>query len=100
MTKQEFLDSLNTIGQLEDPAQMRTALAEIRDAVGAVFDSNEELTQQNQQYVQDNESLRNANMKLFLQVGEPRQPEPPAPEPTKPQKMSFDSLFDDKGNIL
>lgn len=99
MNKQEFLDRFNEIGALEDAAQMRTALAEMRDDVTAVFDSNEELTQQNQQFATDNESLRSANMRLFLQVGTQREPEPPAPEPPKPEKMSFDALFDDKGNI-
>lgn len=99
MNRQEFQDRFNEIGQMEDPAQMRTALAELRDSVTEVFDSNESLTQQNQQYAQDNESLRSANMRLFLQVGEQREPEPPAPEPPKPQKMSFDALFDEKGNI-
>lgn len=100
MNKQEFLDRFNAIGQMEDAAQMRTALAEMCDDVTAVFDSNEELTTQNQQFATDNESLRSANMRLFLQVGEQRKPDEPTPEPPKPVKMSFDSLFDDKGNII
>lgn len=100
MNKQEFLDRFNAIGQMEDAAQMRTALAEMRDDVTAVFDSNEELTTQNQQFATDNESLRSANMRLFLQVGEQRKQDEPTPEPPKPEKMSFDSLFDDKGNII
>lgn len=99
MDKQGFLDQITAIGQLEDVAQMRASLAELTEEVSAVFDSNESLTQQNQQYVQDNESLRSANMRLFLQVGEQRQPEPPAPEPPKPTKLSFNDLFDERGNI-
>lgn len=100
MDKQGFLDKITEIGQLEDAAQIRASLAELTDEVSVVFESNETLTQQNQQYAQDNESLRSANMRLFLQVGEQRQPEPPAPEPPKPQKMSFDKLFDERGNFL
>lgn len=99
MDKQGFIDKITEIGQLEDAAQIRAGLAELTDEVSAVFDSNESLTQQNQQYVEDNESLRSANMRLFLQVGEQRQPEPPAPEPPKPQKLSFNDLFDERGNI-
>ena len=100
MDKQGFIDKITEIGQLEDAAQIRASLAELTDEVSAVFDSNESLTQQNQQYVEDNESLRNANMRLFLQVGEQRQPEPPAPEQPKPEKLSFEKLFDERGNFL
>lgn len=99
MDKQAFLDRITTIGQLEDAAQMRTELAALSDEASAVFDQNDQLSQTNQTLTADNEQLRSANMKLFLQVGEKRDPEPPAPEPKKPQKMSFDDLFDDKGNI-
>ena len=100
MDKQAFLDKITEIGQLDDAAQMRTMLASLSDDVSTVFDERETLSQQNQNYAQDNESLRSANMKLFLQVGEQRQQEPPAPEPPKPQRMSFDALFDEKGNII
>lgn len=100
MNKQEFMDKITEIGQLEDAAQMRTMLAGLTDDVSAVFDENENLTQANQTYAQDNESLRSANMQLFLQVGEQRKPDEPTPEPPKPQRMSFNDLFDDKGNIL
>lgn len=95
MDKTGFIEKITAIGQLEDAAQMRTALATLTDEVSAVFDSNESLTQQNQQYVQDNELLRNANMELFKQVGEQRKPEPPVPEPPKPEKKSFENLLKD-----
>ena len=100
MTKQEFLDQITEIGKQEDAAQMRTMLATLSDDVSAVYDENENLTKQNQTFAQDNESLRSANMKLFLQVGEQRKQDDPQPEPPKPQKMSFEALFDDKGNIM
>ncbi len=100
MDRQSFIDQITAIGQLEDPAQIRAGLAELTDAVSAVFDSNDNLTQQNQQFAQDNETLRAANLRLFLQVGEPKEPDTPAPEPTKQDKLSFANLFDERGNIL
>ena len=99
MNKQDFQNRINEIGSLEDAAQMRTQLAGLVDDVAAVFDSNEELAQQNQQFATDNETLRNANMDLFLRLGEQRTPEPPAPQPQEPLKLTFDALIDEKGNI-
>ena len=102
MDKQAFLDQITEIGKQEDAAQMRTMLSALTDEVSAVFDDRDNLAEQNQSYAQDNESLRSANMKLFLQVGEQRGEGNPAPEidPPKPQKMSFNDLFDERGNIL
>lgn len=100
MNRQEMLDRIAEIGTREDLAELRADLAELSGQLAAVFDENENLTQQNQSYAADNETLRNANMRLFLQVGEQRKPDDPTPEPPKPQRMSFDALFDDKGNII
>ena len=64
-----------------------------------VFDENATLTETNNTYKSDNEKLREANMKLFLRVGEHKSPEE-KPEPdTPPEKRSFNNLFDEKGNI-
>lgn len=100
MDKQEFLERITEIGKQEDVAEMRAMLTTLSDDAGVVFDERESLSESNKQYVEDNEKLRQANMKLFLQVGEQRKPEEPEPVvPPKPQRMSFDALFDDKGNI-
>lgn len=97
MDKKEFLSSITEIGSLEDIVEVRTRLSELSDSVSEVFDQNSELSQQNQQYVDDNEKLRSANMKLFLKVGEQKEPEEII-EPPKPERIekSFEELYNEK----
>ena len=47
--------------------------------------------------IADNEKLRQANMTLFLKVGETKPPESKPAEDTPPK---FESLFDEKGNLI
>jgi len=82
---------------LSDQAKVSTLLAELTehndDAVGEVTTSKttaEKLTS-------DNEKLRQANMSLFLKVGEQKtDPQQTKQEDTTPK---FENLFDDQGNL-
>lgn len=52
----------------------------------------------------NNETLRAVNAKLFLKVGEvpnnpPNDPTPPTEDPDKPT-ITFESLFNDKGELI
>ena len=47
--------------------------------------------------VADNENLREANMKLFLRVGDHKEPETPAKE--TPPKLKYQDLFNEKGEL-
>ena len=98
MEKQEFLDRLDEIGTCEDDVTRRTLLTEIRESVSEVFDSNADLTDKNSKLTTENERILGENMKLFLRVGEQREPE--KPHVTEPkEKRSFENLFDEKGGI-
>lgn len=101
MDKAEFLNKIKEIGTCEDEATRRTLLTEMSDDVSAVFDRAENLATENQSYIDANERLREANMKLFLQVGEDRNPTEPTPETEEPepQKRKFEDLFNEKGEI-
>lgn len=105
MDKQSFLDKLKAIGTSEDEVERRTMISELSDEVVKVYDEKDSLTESNKNYLEDNEKLRSANMKLFLRVGEEKTPEEinknktglkdePTPEPRK-----FENLFDDKGGL-
>lgn len=66
MTREEF-ETLLT--QAADPNQTAMALSNIREGVGTLFDSNEQLSKQ---VNEDNETiaqLRQTNMQLFLRIG-------------------------------
>ena len=105
MDKQEFLDTLSSIGTCEDETQRRDMLASLNTEAGTLFDNNAELSSQLENLTSDNENLRAANMKLFLQVGankssEERQKDQTGHEGQETQKkLKYDDLFDDKGGL-
>ena len=102
MTKQEILDMLTEIGTCEDEVQRRTMLANVSNEVSTVFDTNATLTDANAQYATDNETLRSANLHLFLQVGQKqkdvKQIDGTGDEQPK-EKLKFEDLFNEKGEI-
>lgn len=98
MDKQEFLNKITEIGSCEDEVSRRELLTELSDEGTKLFDRNAELDSSNRQLSDDNEKLRSANMKLFLKVGESRQPEAdPDTQPT--EKRKFSDLFNEKGGL-
>jgi hypothetical protein len=99
MDKAEILSRITEIGTCEDEVERRTMLATLSDDVAIVFDENATLTEANNTYKGENEKLREANMKLFLRVGEHKTPEEKPENEVPPEKRSFNNLFDEKGNI-
>ena len=98
MDKETFLQMIRNIGTCEDEVQRRTMLSDLETDVGSIFDDNERLTNSNTALTQDNETLRTANMNLFLRIGEPKDPEEKKQTETK-EKRKFDDLFNEKGGI-
>lgn len=104
MTKQEFLDAITSIGTCEDDVERRTLLDQLRDEVSADYDSLTNLENQNTQYQQDNETLRAANMKLFLKVGEQKEESKKKEDSTgikedEESELKFEDLIDEKGDL-
>lgn len=66
MTREEF-DTLLT--QAADPNQTALALSQIREGVGELFNSNENLSQQVAEGNETINQLRQTNMQLFLRIG-------------------------------
>ena len=98
MDKEEILSRIEEIGTCDDDVTRRTLLTEIRESVSEVFDSNVDLTEKNSKLTTENERILGENMKLFLRVGEIREPDKPHVEQPK-EKRSFENLFDEKGGI-
>ena len=66
MTREEF-ETLLT--QAADPNQTAIALTQIREGVGELFNSNENLSQQVAESNETIAQLRQTNMQLFLRIG-------------------------------
>lgn len=96
MKKSEMIERIQAIGQAETMEDVRSQLATFQTDLEPSFDTLEEATQQITTLEQANESLRQANMNLFLQVG--KKPEDKEPEPTS-KKLEFKDLFDEKGGL-
>lgn len=103
--KDTFLSKVQEIGTCEDDVQRRTMLAELSEGVSKVYDDystnqttitelNNTITKNNE----DMEKLRQANMSLFLRVGENKTQTQVTKGSTgvdtpEPNKRKFEDLF-------
>ena len=97
--RDKYLEMINKIGLTEDEVERRTLLDQFRNDITELVDTEENLESQVNSFREDNEKLRQANMKLFLQVGEQKTPKEEFEEKTghreedeKP-KRKFEDLF-------
>lgn len=105
MDKEAFLTKVKELGQLETPEEMRAGLAELQEGVTEVFDANANLTSQHEADTKEMEAIRQANMKLFTQLGTETTPAKQAEEQTglkqeTVERRKFENLFDNKGNFI
>ena len=99
MKKQEFLDKITEIGTCEDDVTRRSLLTALSEEATRVFDTNDTLTADNEKYKKENEDVRQANMQLFLQVSGKSKPEEKQKQDSEEKKLSYENLFDEKGEI-
>ncbi len=104
MEKQEFLNRITEIGSCDDDVQRRELLSQLSEEVSKDYENLSTLTETNATLMNDNETLRQANMKLFLRVGEERSDDEKRKNETgveggTKEKRSFDNLFNEKGGI-
>jgi regulator of replication initiation timing len=104
MTKEEILAKIQEAGTTESETDRREILAQLSDSISADYDNFSEVTKQVEQLTTDNETLRSANMKLFLRVGG-KTPEESVkdttgadPEPEE-EELKYEDLFNDKGEL-
>lgn len=103
MTREEFLQKLTDIGTSEDDVDRRTLITEITDEVNNLYDNNDSLTNLNNKYIDENEKLKNANMKLFLQVSGNNDNKiddnKNENDEGEKQPRKFEDLFNEKGRL-
>ena len=97
MDKEQFNKFINDIGTCEDDTQRRELLAQLKENGEADFDKITTLEQEKEKLTKDNESLRDANMKLFLRIGDHKEKDDGL-DKDKPKK-EFKDLFNEKGDI-
>ena len=105
MDKDTFLAKVKEIGTMETAEEMRAGLAELQSGVTEVYDSNAKLSEQHEHDTIEMEAIRQANMKLFTQLGTETTPAKQAEEQTglkqEPvERRKFENLFDEKGNFI
>lgn len=99
MSREEFEQLITEIGTCEDTAQIRAMLGDLKEKMNAQYDSFDSVSQERDSLKTENEDIRKANMKLFLQVGNKEKPEPKDPEPKGDGELKYEDLFDDKGGL-
>lgn len=100
MTKEDFISRLTAIGTCGDDAERRELLATLGEDVGKDYDDLAAAVADRERLTDDNERLRDANMKLFVRVGDPAKPAPNNnPNNDKKEKPRFEDLFNEKGGI-
>lgn len=99
MDKSELLDRITQIGSCEDEATRRELLTQLSEGCEADYDRFATIEATNTQLKEDNESLRSANMKLFLRVGDSKKPTKDETDDEPPVKREFKNLFNEKGGI-
>lgn len=105
MDKDAFLEKIKEIGSYETPEEMRAGIAELSNSIGEVYDKNTELSEQHEHDTIEMEAIRQANMKLFTQLGTDKTPAKQAEEQTglkqeTVERRKFENLFDDKGDFI
>lgn len=98
MNKAEFTERCQAIGTCEDEAQRRELIAQLITDGGNDYDDHAAAVTARDQAQADNEALRAANMKLFMRVGEQKEPDV-NPNPQPPEKRTYNNLFDEKGRL-
>lgn len=102
MDKEHLITKITEIGTCADDATRRELLTSLQEDLCKDYDEHTSIREANAQLTSDNENLRNANMKLFLRVGEQKSADEIAKEKgfDEPEKkLEFKDLFDEKGNI-
>lgn len=101
LTKDELITKIIDIGTVTDDVERRTHLADIKDEVSGLYDTYVSLVEENEKFKADNETLRTANMQLFLRVGEKREDDTQSQQQKDSDinNLKYEDLFDEKGDL-
>lgn len=81
-----------------DDGSITQILADLSDDYGSILADIDNTNLQNEKLKKDNENLRDTNMRLFLKIENPNETTPEEPEEEN-KKLSFENLFNEKGEL-
>lgn len=81
-----------------DDGAISNLLADLSDDYGILLSKIDEINLQNEKLKNDNDNLRDSNMRLFLRVGKTPDPEE-TPASEEPKKRTYENLFNEKGDL-
>lgn len=100
MTFEEFnTKSTEVLEKLDDQGAVSIILDELRAGFGELTEKVKEVEADNESLREKNDKLQTANMELFLKVGNPAKEEEEKEEEIKVEKIEYDDLFDDNGEL-
>lgn len=100
MKKEEFNSLITQIGSLQNIEEVRTKLLEMQNGVNADYDAFAAANTERDSLREKNESLRQANMNLFLQIGsKPGKTDQNNNVVEKPKTLKYEDLFDKEGGL-
>lgn len=108
MTRDEHKKIVNQLLGMATPENQATAselLTQLTDDYEQTLTNNETLTANNATLTANNEQLRSVNADLFLKVGVTnkqihKQDEPGKEDKPDETKLTFDALFNEKGELI
>lgn len=105
MDRADFQTAIELIREMVQPERQADAsemLISLSEGFNTVLDANETIQAENEHFKSDNERLRKVNTDLFLKVGaENKSVNNGAPQNIKEDETpSFDSLFNEKGDLI
>jgi len=99
MDKATLINKIKAIGSCESDSDRLELLTQLQEECVQDYDRFSEIEQANTTLTSDNESLRSANMKLFLRIGEKEPQKDKNPLDDGKEKRKFNDLFNEKGEI-
>ena len=101
MDKKAIEERLKAIGECSSIEEARSLIIDFQKEVLQDYDDHEKVLAERETFKNENESLRQANMKLFLQIGstEDNKQEKPIKEETDPDNLTYYNLFNEEGGL-
>lgn len=95
MNKSDLADRIQNIGKLESLEEIRAELGTFQSDLEKDYEDHDSILKERDSLKVDNENIRQANMKLFQQIGV-KEPETKQKEENK---LKYEDLFNEKGGL-